>query len=173
MSGHSKWSKVKHIKAVEDVKKAKVYAKHLRAITVATRQGGGDPWAMGVRGAITTTWATFAPCFLWIFVGAPYVEALRNNKSLNTAMTGITAGTKTAAVTTDMPLRTSGTTGTTTGTAARIAAIATGAEIAITKSSLTVPAGGGVNAIRRTARASPTTPVTEPSWLSQRLSRDS
>jgi len=43
MSGHSKWSKVKHIKAVEDVKKAKVYAKHLRAITVATRQGGGDP----------------------------------------------------------------------------------------------------------------------------------
>jgi YebC/PmpR family DNA-binding regulatory protein len=43
MSGHSKWSKVKHIKAVEDVKKAKIYAKHLRAITVAARQGGGDP----------------------------------------------------------------------------------------------------------------------------------
>ena len=43
MAGHSKWSKVKHIKAVEDVKKAKVYARHLRAITVAARQGGGDP----------------------------------------------------------------------------------------------------------------------------------
>jgi len=43
MSGHSKWSKIKHGKAIEDVKKAKIYAKHLRAITVATRQGGGDP----------------------------------------------------------------------------------------------------------------------------------
>jgi chromate transporter len=45
----------------------------------------------GVLGSIITVWVTFVPCFLWIFVGAPYVEALRNNKSLNTAMTGITA----------------------------------------------------------------------------------
>jgi len=38
-----------------------------------------------------TVWVTFVPCFLWIFLGAPYVEALRGNKSLNTAMSGITA----------------------------------------------------------------------------------
>jgi YebC/PmpR family DNA-binding regulatory protein len=43
MSGHSKWAKVKHIKAVEDVKKGKVFSKHVRAITVAARHGGGDP----------------------------------------------------------------------------------------------------------------------------------
>lgn len=45
----------------------------------------------GVLGAVVTTWTTFVPCFLWIFLGAPYVEALRGNRSLNTAMSGITA----------------------------------------------------------------------------------
>ena len=43
MAGHSKWSKVKRIKAVNDVKKAKVFTKLIREITVAARQGGGDP----------------------------------------------------------------------------------------------------------------------------------
>lgn len=43
MAGHSKWSKVKRIKAVTDVKKAKIFNKLIREITVATRQGGGDP----------------------------------------------------------------------------------------------------------------------------------
>ena len=42
----------------------------------AHRHGGGNPWAMGVLGALVTLWATFAPCFLWIFVGAPYIERL-------------------------------------------------------------------------------------------------
>lgn len=43
MAGHSKWSKVKRIKAVTDVKKAKIFNKLIREITVAARQGGGDP----------------------------------------------------------------------------------------------------------------------------------
>ena len=38
-----------------------------------------------------TTWVTFAPCFLWIFLGAPYIEALRGNRVLAVALTGITA----------------------------------------------------------------------------------
>ena len=45
----------------------------------------------GTLGATLTTWATFVPCFLWIFLGGPYVESLRGNKSLHTAMSGITA----------------------------------------------------------------------------------
>src|SRR5262249_43066186 len=43
MSGHSKWSKVKHIKAVQDVKKGKVFTKIIKEISVAARTGGGDP----------------------------------------------------------------------------------------------------------------------------------
>lgn len=42
MAGHSKWSKVKRIKAVNDVKKAKIFTKLIREITVAARMGGGD-----------------------------------------------------------------------------------------------------------------------------------
>ena len=38
-----------------------------------------------------TTWVTFVPCFLWIFLGAPYIEALRGNRSLSAALSGITA----------------------------------------------------------------------------------
>ena len=41
--------------------------------------------------SLLTTWVTFVPCFLYIFVGAPYIESLRNNKSLSTALSGITA----------------------------------------------------------------------------------
>ncbi len=43
MAGHSKWANIKHKKAKEDQKRAKVFSKHLREITVAARQGGGDP----------------------------------------------------------------------------------------------------------------------------------
>ncbi|MDQ3982443.1 MAG: chromate efflux transporter, partial [Actinomycetota bacterium] len=53
--------------------------------------GGLDPVVAGVLGATVTTWATFAPCFLWIFLGAPYVERLRGKKSLNGALAAITA----------------------------------------------------------------------------------
>ncbi|NQV99699.1 MAG: chromate efflux transporter [Rhodospirillales bacterium] len=50
-----------------------------------------DPMLAGVLGAAITTWVTFVPCFLWIFLGAPYIEALRGNKSLNAALSTITA----------------------------------------------------------------------------------
>jgi len=53
--------------------------------------GGLDPMLAGVLGSILTTWMTFAPCFLWIFLGAPYIEYLRDNKSLGTALSAITA----------------------------------------------------------------------------------
>ena len=50
-----------------------------------------DPIVAGCLGALVTTWVTFAPCFLWIFLGAPYIEALRGNRILAVALTGITA----------------------------------------------------------------------------------
>ena len=43
MAGHSKWANIKHKKAKEDKKRAKIFNKHLREITVAAREGGGDP----------------------------------------------------------------------------------------------------------------------------------
>ncbi len=53
--------------------------------------GALDPMLAGVLGSILTTWVTFVPCFLWIFLGAPYIEALRGNHSLSTALSSITA----------------------------------------------------------------------------------
>jgi chromate transporter len=53
--------------------------------------GGLDPWLAAVLGALLTTWVTFVPCFLFIFLGAPYVERLRGNRSLSAALTGVTA----------------------------------------------------------------------------------
>ena len=50
-----------------------------------------DPMMAGCLGALVTTWVTFAPCFLWIFLGAPYIELLRGNRVLAAALTGITA----------------------------------------------------------------------------------
>lgn len=43
MSGHSKWSQIKHKKAITDVKKGKIFSKLARMISVAAREGGGDP----------------------------------------------------------------------------------------------------------------------------------
>jgi chromate transporter len=58
----------------------------------AYRQPGiFTPMTAGVLGAILTTWVTFVPCFLWIFLGAPYIENLRGQKSLGAAMSAITA----------------------------------------------------------------------------------
>lgn len=45
MSGHSKWANIKRTKQAEDLKRGKVFSKLARAITVAARQGGGDPEA--------------------------------------------------------------------------------------------------------------------------------
>jgi chromate transporter len=53
--------------------------------------GGLPPLLAGGFGALLTLWVTFAPCFLWIFLGAPYVEALRGNKALSAALGAITA----------------------------------------------------------------------------------
>jgi chromate transporter len=53
--------------------------------------GALDPWVAALIGALLTTWVTFVPCFLFIFLGAPYIERLRNNRSLSAALTGITA----------------------------------------------------------------------------------
>ncbi|SFN25267.1 chromate efflux transporter [Dokdonella immobilis] len=50
-----------------------------------------DPWTAALLGAALTTWVTFVPCFLFIFVGAPYVEALRRNRSLHAALSAVTA----------------------------------------------------------------------------------
>lgn len=57
----------------------------------AFREGGGNAWAMGVLGALVTLWATFAPCFLWIFAGAPYIERLNAEPRLKAALAAVTA----------------------------------------------------------------------------------
>ncbi len=43
MSGHSKWASIKHKKAAQDAKRGKVFTKLIKEITVAAREGGGDP----------------------------------------------------------------------------------------------------------------------------------
>ena len=53
--------------------------------------GALDPWVAAVLAALLTTWVTFVPCFLFILLGAPYVERLRGNRDLAAALAGITA----------------------------------------------------------------------------------
>jgi chromate transporter len=53
--------------------------------------GALDPMLAGTLGGALTTWVTFVPCFLWIFLGAPFVEALRGNRALGGALAAITA----------------------------------------------------------------------------------
>ena len=53
--------------------------------------GSLSPLTAATLGGLLTTWVTFVPCFLWIFLGAPFVEVLRGNKALNGAMSAITA----------------------------------------------------------------------------------
>ena len=53
--------------------------------------GGLDPWAAAVLGSLLVVWVTFVPSFLYIFLGAPYVERLRGNATLAAALTGVTA----------------------------------------------------------------------------------
>lgn len=55
------------------------------------RQGGEPRLAFGLLGAAVTLWATFTPCFLWIFVGAPYIERLSASPRLAGALGGVTA----------------------------------------------------------------------------------
>ena len=50
-----------------------------------------DALTAGALGAVLTVWVTFVPCFLWIFLGAPYMEAARENEKLSAALSAITA----------------------------------------------------------------------------------
>jgi chromate transporter len=62
------------------------------AFMAALRDASGlPPMLAGTLGGLLATWVTFAPCFLWIFVGAPYIEALRGNRALAGALAAITA----------------------------------------------------------------------------------
>jgi chromate transporter len=50
-----------------------------------------SPMLAGTLGGLLATWVTFTPCFLWIFLGAPFIETMRGNKGLAGALTAITA----------------------------------------------------------------------------------
>lgn len=49
------------------------------------------PFVAGTLGTLLVLWVTFVPCFLWIFLGAPWMETLRRNEKLSAALAGITA----------------------------------------------------------------------------------
>jgi chromate transporter len=53
--------------------------------------GNLPPLVSATLGALVTTWTTFVPCFLWVFLGAPYIERLRGNESLTSALSTVTA----------------------------------------------------------------------------------
>jgi len=53
--------------------------------------GALPPLLAGALGGLLTTWVTFVPCFLWIFLGAPFAETLRGNRALAAALAAITA----------------------------------------------------------------------------------
>jgi chromate transporter len=53
--------------------------------------GGLSPILAATLGALITTWTTFVPCFLWIFLGGPHIEQLRGNEQLTAALSAITA----------------------------------------------------------------------------------
>ncbi|HUG75106.1 MAG TPA: chromate efflux transporter [Acidimicrobiia bacterium] len=57
----------------------------------AYRLAGQDPMTAAILGAALVTWVTFVPCFLWIFVGGPYVDRVRDHPSLTTTLSAITA----------------------------------------------------------------------------------
>ena len=53
--------------------------------------GSLNPWVAGIVGSTLVVWVTFVPCFLFVFLGAPYVERLRTNRSLSAAMSAVSA----------------------------------------------------------------------------------
>jgi chromate transporter len=53
--------------------------------------GGLPPLSAATLGALISTWTTFVPCFLWVFLGGPHIEQLRGNVHLTTALSAITA----------------------------------------------------------------------------------
>lgn len=61
------------------------------ALAAFRSSGGLNPWWAAFLGSTLTCWVTFAPSFLWIFLGAPFVETLRQNTRLSSALAAITA----------------------------------------------------------------------------------
>ncbi|WP_319530545.1 chromate efflux transporter [uncultured Cohaesibacter sp.] len=59
-------------------------------LAAARANGDVNLW-MGLAGALVTLWATFAPCFLWVFAGAPYIEWIADRPRLREALRAITA----------------------------------------------------------------------------------
>jgi chromate transporter len=55
------------------------------------QSGTLHPLVAGTLGALMTTWTTFVPCFLWIFLGAPHIEQLYGNRLLSAALSAVTA----------------------------------------------------------------------------------
>ncbi len=53
--------------------------------------GWAAPLIAGTAGGLLATWVTFAPCFAWIFLGAPFMERLRANRALSAALSAVTA----------------------------------------------------------------------------------
>src|SRR5205809_3051288 len=53
--------------------------------------GASNPVLNGILGGLVTTYMTFLPCFMFIFAGAPYIEALASNRRLQAALTAVTA----------------------------------------------------------------------------------
>lgn len=53
--------------------------------------GDANPWLYGILGALVTTYVTFVPSFFFIFIAAPYIEALAKNARLQAALTGVTS----------------------------------------------------------------------------------
>lgn len=53
--------------------------------------GWAAPLLAGTLGGLLATWVTFAPCFAWIFLGAPFMERLRSNRALSAALSAVTA----------------------------------------------------------------------------------
>ncbi len=52
---------------------------------------GLSPFTAATLGALLTTWVTFVPCFLWIFLGAPHIEQMRGNAKLTSSLSAVTA----------------------------------------------------------------------------------
>lgn len=62
------------------------------AFTAAFRYPEGlDPWVAAVLASLLATWVTYLPCFLWIFLGGPWVERVRGVPALTSALSAITA----------------------------------------------------------------------------------
>jgi len=60
-------------------------------LAAARNLPGASPIAAGIAGSLVTVWVTFAPCFLFVLVGAPFAEWLRGQRTLEGALAGITA----------------------------------------------------------------------------------